>query len=43
MASFRLWIWVLSWLPSLVVTDAEMTCGMEHMHGRVSFRHMGTV
>lgn len=26
MASFRLWIWVLSWLPSLVVTEHEITC-----------------
>ena len=26
MAVFSVWIWVFSWLPSLVVTDAAMTC-----------------
>ena len=26
MASLRDWIWLLSWLPSLVVTEAEITC-----------------
>eukprot|EP00882_Tetradesmus_deserticola_P032886 GHRQ01037523.1.p1 GENE.GHRQ01037523.1~~GHRQ01037523.1.p1 ORF type:complete len:140 (+),score=4.73 GHRQ01037523.1:280-699(+) len=25
MASLRLWIWLFSWLPSLVVTDAAIT------------------
>eukprot|EP00955_Chlamydomonas_euryale_P092472 364708-Chlamydomonas_euryale.AAC.15 len=29
MASFRLWIWLFSWLPSLVVTDAEITWATE--------------
>ena len=32
MASLRLWIWVLSWLPSLVVTEHEMTCTDQCMH-----------
>lgn len=24
--TLRVWIWVFSWLPSLVVTEAAMTC-----------------
>ncbi len=33
MASLRLWIWLLSWLPSFVVTEAEIT-GRETPHAR---------
>lgn len=25
-ASFNVWIWLFSWLPSFVVTEAEITC-----------------
>ena len=44
MASLRLWIWVLSWLPSLVVTEHEMTCTDQCMHAS-KHRHacMGSV
>ncbi len=33
MASLRFWIWLLSWLPSLVVTEAAMT-GRDTPHAR---------
>jgi hypothetical protein len=41
MASFRLLIWVLSWLPSLVVTDAAMT-GRDTPQARPSAALEGT-
>ena len=38
-ASFRLWIWLFSWLPSLVVTEQEITCA----HERAGMRAIGTM
>ena len=32
MASLRDWIWLFSWLPSFVVTEAEMTCKNQALH-----------
>ena len=31
MASLSDWIWLFSWLPSLVVTEADITCTQQRL------------